>query len=289
MAIVERDLEYLIYWVEITRQFRERWGVVFDREGRNLTRPISNPCGARKEECGVLEWIKQVEFEKLDRDGNGVLDRGEYQNRYTQEDQFEGRTGFGALYNFGELSNNASTPTGFVLGVSQETWDLRYEGASDIFRASIKDPLIRSFWTPCALEAFGTPLPISGNVSDDPATATWAPKTSFDQLEDGRILREVTDLKDDDNNVYLFNAVVRHKVTGEKVAYKTHVVQRITPEYKVPEVQGPEVGLIVGVSVVTVVLVAAIVLVLVLTRSKKMRPRLRVSKRVAKGKKKGKE
>uniref|UniRef100_A0A7S0UEV3 EF-hand domain-containing protein n=1 Tax=Hemiselmis andersenii TaxID=464988 RepID=A0A7S0UEV3_HEMAN len=274
--------------MEITDTVRARWGVVFDREGRNLTRPVTNPCGERKEECGVLEWIKQVEFDKLDRDENKVLDRNEYLKRFTVEDQVEGRTGFGQLYDFGKLSENHSTATGFILGVSQDTWDLRYEGARDIFLASIKDPLVRSFWTPCAVQTFGTPLPISGNVSDDPATATWAPKTSFDQLEDGRILREVTDLKDDDNNVYLFNVLVRHKVTGEQVAYKTHVVQRLTPEYKVPDVAGPEVGLIVGVSVVTVVIVAAIVLAIVLNRSKKMRPRLRVSKHVIK-KKKGKE
>jgi len=162
-----------------------------------------------------------------------------------------------------------------------------YIGAEAVLRASIKDPLVRTFWTPCGIRTFGTPLAISGDIKEV-TEPVWTSRSSFEQFEDGRLIRNLKSLKDDDNNVYILNVIVRHKRTGEEVAYKTHVVQRLTPLYKVPPVSGPEIGLVVGVSVVSVVVVAVVVVALVVTRSKKMRPRLRVSKYKIKEKKGGK-
>lgn len=225
----------------------------------------------------------------LGRDNNTVLDRSEYQERYTIESQFEGNTGFSSLFTFSKLAENVTAKNGYFFGLTQATWEEQYIGSDAILRSSIKDALVRTFWTACGMKRFGNPLAIGGDIDEKVAVPTWTSKAAFDQFEDGRLIRSFKSLKDDNNNVYIVNVIVRHKLTGEEVAYKTHVVQRLTPLYKIPPVSGPEIGLVVGVSIVSVVVVAVIVVVLVLTRSKKMRPRLKVSKYRVNEKKRGKQ
>jgi hypothetical protein len=101
-----------------------RWGVIEPfKDGRNLTRPINNPCGAQVESCGVLQWISRLEFQKLDRDNNTVMDRDEYEERYRREDQFDGNTGFSSLFTFSKLAENVSAENGYFLGLTQATWE----------------------------------------------------------------------------------------------------------------------------------------------------------------------
>jgi len=275
LPLENAHLEFMVYWMDVTEAFKERWGTTEDSEGNVRTRLLTNPCGEMMNLCGVREWIAKVEFMKLDRDSDGVITRQEYEVRYTPDLQLRGDTGFGARFDFSRLAANVSG----VIGISKAVWDLRYTGAEDILQASFKDPMKRSFWTACGVNASGTRLALDGDANTPPGEAVWGNISQFDQLEDGRLLHSFKNLNDTDNNVYMINVIVRHKITGEEVAYKPHVLQRITPIYKAPEIGGPEVGLIVGVSVLVAGIVIIIVVVVVLTRQKKMRPRLKVQRR----------
>lgn len=65
-------------------------------------------------------------------------------------------------------------------------------------------------------------------------------------------------------------------LAGEEVAYKPHVMQKITPVYKAPSIGSREIGLVAGVSVLVAVIIVIIVVVIAFNRTKKMRPRLRI-------------
>mmetsp|Transcript_11418 Transcript_11418/g.31848 ORF Transcript_11418/g.31848 Transcript_11418/m.31848 type:complete len:372 (+) Transcript_11418:36-1151(+) len=271
-AVVDGDLDYMIYWMDLTDAMKTRWGTEQDSMGNNFTRLFSNPCDASEKQCGILEYIPRYFFRLLDRDGNGLLSLAEYQSYFpdgTPADQ----NGFISGYTFARAAING---TGGSLTMT--AWVLYFGMASSMMQASIKDPTLRSFWTPCGVQTWGTPLGPSGNASKDPRLATWLPTTSFEQLADGRLTRRIVGLNDSDNNVYLLNIVVRNRVTGESAAYKVHTVQRRTPVYRPPEMGPTQVGLMVGVAVSIAAAAAILVVAVLLARRRKTRPRLRIRK-----------
>lgn len=269
-------MQFQVYWTEVTAQFQEVWGSVIDSSGANRTRLIDNPCGSVGPEgaqlglgCGVRQWIARQQFWAVDEDGDGLMSREEYFRAYPIE---KGDSAFAE----GESFDN-------IAGISEQLaewqWLDAYARSDDVLREVLKDPKLRTFWTPCGMRATGVLLAPSGNASEPGMPNHWFSVNDFQQLEDGRLGLAISGLNDDNNNIYMLNIIVRNNVTGEEAAFAVHTVQRRTPLYVPPDIGGAEVGLVVGVSVSAAVAVIGISVAVVMTRSKKMRPRLRVRKK----------
>jgi len=238
----DEDLEFKFYYMEITKAFKDRWGTMLDLQtGENRTRLLNSTCTPPAQlDCGALQWVVISEFDKMDRDNNGIVTMKEYEGVYPPQQQAI-KNGFVPGMDFTQAAGVDS-----VLQFAE--WDKYFGLALDILEASVKDPLARTFWTVCGVEKYGTLMPPDGNLSNT-ANDTWIPIRDVDQLEDGRFRFVIKGFNDEDNNLYLINVLVRNRATGEVAAYHFHTVQRRTPVYSPPEVGGPEIGLIVGVSV----------------------------------------
>mmetsp|Transcript_1937 Transcript_1937/g.3094 ORF Transcript_1937/g.3094 Transcript_1937/m.3094 type:complete len:726 (+) Transcript_1937:22-2199(+) len=269
--LLDDDLVYMIYWADITADVKSRWGVMLDSLSNEYTRLLDEPCATRPERCGVKQVITEQEFLRLDKNADGQLSRAEYEAEYTVEKQYIS-TGFKNGLTFDQVLNGTSE-------LSRTSWDAQYDGATAILDASIKDPVLRTYWTACGLERFATPLVPSGNVSKDSVRAEWQTFKSFDQLQDGRLTRSIKGLDDSDNNVYVVGIIVRNSVTGERAAYKPHIVQRPTPIYQAPEATGStQMAIIIAVASSIGAIVVIFIIAIVVTKNKKSKPSIRIKK-----------
>ena len=86
-ALVDEELEYLIYWADLTQFVRDRWGVIEDGLKNkytrlfdlNSTKGFCCPEESRDGVCGIHQLIARQEFTRLDGLGNkdGRLQRSE--------------------------------------------------------------------------------------------------------------------------------------------------------------------------------------------------------------------
>jgi hypothetical protein len=222
-----------------------------------------------------------VQFDKLDRDNNGYVSAAEYDLEYPTDLQPQAgsgtygtvrRLGFKPDYTFSRAAENGTDN-----GISKYSFDEAFD-ADPILLASLKDPLQRTFWTVCGIRKAATPL--TGEGFADPSlrgsAGVWLNVTRFEQMEDRRYRYVIKGLNDTDNRIYLVNLVARNKVTGEQVAYKVHAVQRKVAVYEPPPIKSDELGLVVGILVVSGTVAVVVVVAFAINSSKKMRPRLRV-------------
>ncbi|EKX44593.1 hypothetical protein GUITHDRAFT_139538 [Guillardia theta CCMP2712] len=278
IPIVPEDIVYMIFFLDITTEFKARWGTTMDAEGQVRTRLIDNPCGSSQNDfqrsgeltCGVLQWITRLEFDKLDINRNGYLSKDEYELRYPSYLPLKDN-GLKGDYTFESAAENSSE-----WGISKATWDELYSDANSVMLASIKDPLVRNMWTVCGVRKFGIPLDPLGIAVANNSAGTWLSTRDLSQFEDGRLRYPVGGLNDSDNNVYILNVLARNLKTMEEFVYNPHVVQRKTPVYVAPQVNGPQVGLIVGVALTSAAIAIFVVAAIAMQTSKKMRPRLRI-------------
>mmetsp|Transcript_12687 Transcript_12687/g.18400 ORF Transcript_12687/g.18400 Transcript_12687/m.18400 type:complete len:277 (-) Transcript_12687:21-851(-) len=272
-----------MYFLDVTDDIKKQWGVMVDPQlGIERTRVLDQKCGgdeAKSEDlgemqCGVLQWITRVQFDKIDRDKNGYVSAREYDLEYPDDLQLspDRRLGFKEDWTFSRAADNGTDN-----GISKAAFDEAFE-ARDILLASIKDPLKRTFWTVCGIRKIGTPLSPTGVA--DPSLkgteGTWLNVTSFVQLEDRKYRYTIQGMNDTDNRIYLINMIARNLITGEEVAYKVHAVQREVAVYQPPPIGGGELGLVVGISVLSATVAIVVVVAFTVNSAKKMRPRLRV-------------
>uniref|UniRef100_A0A7S0HAZ9 EF-hand domain-containing protein n=1 Tax=Hanusia phi TaxID=3032 RepID=A0A7S0HAZ9_9CRYP len=276
--VTDEELEYMIYVVDLTKIIRDRWGVVRDSIFNQYTRLIDwdqpsvffcddSPQG----KCGIYQVITRQEFARLDVNGDGLISLSEYEAEYSIERQ-KYDDGFKAGWNFQIAALNHSGQ-----GIDLSTWEEAYNGYKGIFDASLKDPLVRTYWTSLGLNQTGRPVGVTGNISAANPVIEWLTYKAFDQLPDGRLTRNLKGLDDSDNNVYILNLVVRSRVTGEQVAYKAHVLQRRSPVYMPAETTGPKqknviIGAATSIVGITLIFLAAIFF----SRLKKKRPVVKI-------------
>lgn len=273
-ALSDNDLQYMIYWVDLTAAVKARWGTMTDALGNSYTRLFDEPCDASNLRCGIKQLIRQQTFTRWDADQDGTLSRAEFDLAYPPSLQADD-PGFVNGSTFEEV---AASSVGGV-GIDALEFEAKWAGAAAVLDASIKDPLLRNYWTTCGVQRSGTPVVPSGNVSLDSRRAEWLSIRSFDQLEDGRLARSLKGLDDSDNNVYAINVVVRNVVTGEQAVYKPHVLQRKTPLYVAPDATGPaQMGIIIASACSIGAIVLLFLLAIWFTRRRKTKPRIRIKK-----------
>ncbi len=66
-------------------------------------------------------------------------------------------------------------------GLAMRAWEEAYGQSQAIFDASMKDALLRNYWTVCGLNKSSVPLVASGNVSKDASLYEWLGYKSFDR------------------------------------------------------------------------------------------------------------
>jgi len=267
--IVDSELEYMLFWTEVTAQFRERFGVMTDSLGTEYTRLLDNPCGGSDAKCGIKQWATKSEFTKLDRDQDGILTRSEYEQQYTAA-RTAYDTGFTNQRTFEAIVGNSSGAT-----MTLDQWTSEFSGAQAIIDSTVKDPLSLTFWTVCSVNSTGSRIVPSGNASKDQSRSVWEPWTQFGQKAgDGRLTRAIMGLNDNDNNIYILNILVRHRKTGEYASYKPHVIQRKTPLYTPKEMNATDYDMIIGVCTAFGVIMGILIFALIFTRNKRLRPKL---------------
>ncbi len=77
-ALVDEELEYLIYWADLTQFVRDRWGVIEDGLKNkytrlfdlNSTKGFCCPEESRDGVCGIHQLIARQEFKRLNGLGN---------------------------------------------------------------------------------------------------------------------------------------------------------------------------------------------------------------------------
>ncbi|EKX50059.1 hypothetical protein GUITHDRAFT_104457 [Guillardia theta CCMP2712] len=277
-AISDEELEYMIYVVDLTQIIRDRWGVVRDSIYNQYTRLIDwdqpsvffcdeSPQG----KCGIYQVITRQEFARLDVNGDGLISKSEYEAEYSVERQ-KYDNGFKSGWNFQIAALNHSGQ-----GIDLATWEEAYNDYKGIFDASLKDPLVRTYWTSLGLNQTGRPVGVTGNISAANPVIEWLTYKAFDQLPDGRLTRNLKGLDDSDNNVYIVNVVVRSRATGEEVAYKAHVLQRRSPVYMPADTTGPKQKSVIIGAVSSIVGITVIFLVAIyFSRLKKKRPVVKI-------------
>jgi len=284
--LIDEELEYLVYWVDITKFVQERWGFVEDALKNRYTRLFDfNASGgfycpeeSADRMCGIHQLIARQEFTRLDNLGNadGRLQREELYAEFPPD----GNSAFKAGWDWDAAVAYQDSKMLSGDGLAMRAWEEAYGKSQAIFDGSFKDPLLRNYWTVCGLNASATPLVVSGNVSKDTGFYEWQGHKAFDRDATGRLTRGIKGLADHDNNVYIVNVVVRHVVTKEMVAYKPHVLQRRSPIYEAADTTGPQsmaliYGVAGGVGGITLIFIIAIIY----SRTRKTRPKLRIVKR----------
>ena len=283
--LIDEELEYLIYWVDITKFVQNRWGFVEDALKNKYTRLFDfNASGgfycpeeSKDRMCGIHQLIAREEFARLDKLGNGDgrLQRSELYAEFPPDGNAAFRTGWDwdkavAYQDKKMLSGD---------GLSMRAWEEAYGKSQAIFDASFKDPLLRNYWTVCGLNRSATPLVPSGNITKDASRFEWLGYKAFDRDAKGRLTRGIKGLADHDNNVYIVNVVARHTVTKEMVAYKPHVLQRRSPIYEAADTTGPQsMALIYGVAGTVGGITLIFIMAIIYSRTRKTRPKLRVVK-----------
>lgn len=269
--IRDQDLEFMIFWKEVTATFVERWGTMTDPMGNTYTRLMDNPCGDRNMMCGYKQWIPKSEFLKLDKNQDGVMSREEYEKQYTAS-RLAYDDGFKTGVSFGSIAGNGST-------ITEAQWIENFDGTQAIIDATVKDPMYQTFWTVGSVNTTGKRIVPGGNASKEEERAMWEPWTQFDQMAgDGRLTRSISGLDDSNNNIYIINVLVRHKVTGEYAAYKPHILQKKTPLYKAHQVSSTDYNVIIGVCSGFGAIVLVLVFALIFTRNKRLRPNLKIKR-----------
>lgn len=269
--IRDEDLEYMILWREITQTFVERWGTMTDAMGTRYTRLMDNPCGDRNMMCGYKQAIAKAEFLKLDRDQDGTMSGREYADQYTSARQVHD-TGFKKGVTFASIAGNGTS-------ITEVAWLENFDGVQSLIDATVKDPWYQTFWTVSSVNATGKRIVPGGNVSKEQSRAVWEDWTQFDQLTgDGKLTRAISGLDDSNNNIYIINILVRHKLTGEYAAYKPHVLQKKTPLYKPHEVGATDYNVIIGVCVGFGTIVIVLLFGLIFTVNKRLRPELKLKR-----------
>ena len=219
------DVEYMVFFVDVTDDFKQLWGVTRDPQlGTERTRVLNQSCGSGdgqpadlgELQCGVLQWITRVQFDKMDRDKNGYVSMAEYDLEYPRYLQLtpDRRLGFKDDWTFTRAAENGTDN-----GIAKTSFDEAFE-PKEILLASIKDPLKRTFWTSCGIRRIGTPLSPDG-VADPRlkgTPGTWLNVSSFTLRQDRRYEYVIKGFNDTDNRIYLVNLVARNTKTGEEVS-----------------------------------------------------------------------
>ena len=289
--LIDKELEYLVFWVDITKFVQNRWGYVEDALLNEYTRlfdfngtagfmcPEESPYGQAGGGglCGIKQLIARQEFVRIDGLGNadGRLQRAEVEAAFPPD----GRAAYRKGWDWDKAEAYGVSKGLGGNGLAMRAWEEAYGASQPIFDASLKDPLVRNYWTVCGLNRTATPLVISGNVSREVSRFEWLGYKSFDMDEKGRLTRAIKGLPDDNNNVFVVNVVVRHVVTKEMVAYKPHVLQRRTPIYEPADATGPQqMTLIYAAAGAGVGLTLLFIAAVLYSRTRKTRPTLRVVK-----------
>jgi hypothetical protein len=277
----DSDLEYMVYWMDITAAVRLRWGVTTNSMLVEKTRlldsepkegPLCGPLNPDTSKCGIKQLITRSEFTRIDKDANGVIDREEYEVEYPEERQ-KVDDGFVPAYSFEKAAANNSLTD----GIEYTTWRNVYDGHQAIFDKSVKDPTARTYWTVCGLNSSGTRMVPSGNVTKSPSRAEWLDIRGFERTPEGKMVRTIKGLDDSDNNIYVINVVVRSRKTGESFAYKPHVLQRKFPDYEAPDaMDSTGTTIVMAVGITAGVIVLSFCLMVAFSKNKKPRPQIKV-------------
>jgi hypothetical protein len=213
------DILYKLYFLDVTDDIQELWGKTKDPQlGIERTRVLNQSCGGEETgelQCGVLQWITRVQFDKLDRDKNGYVSLAEYDLEYPayQQPTPDRRLGFKSEWTFTRAAENGTDN-----GIAKANFDAAFD-PSNILLASFKDPLKRTFWTSCGVDKIGTPLSADGFA--DPglkgSAGTWLNVTSFTLRQDRRYEYVIQGFNDTDNRIYLINLVAHNTKTDEMV------------------------------------------------------------------------
>lgn len=238
------DILYKFYFLDVTDDIQELWGKTKDPQlGIERTRVLNQSCGGEETgelQCGVLQWITRVQFDKMDRDKNGYVSLAEYDLEYPayQQPTPDRRLGFKTDWTFTRAAENGTDN-----GMAKTSFDEAFE-PSDILLASIKDPLKRTFWTSCGVSKVGTPLSADG-VADPSlkgSPGTWLNVTSFKLRQDRRYEYVIQGFNDTDNRIYLINLVAHNTKTGEMVLSPWAPLSYLAACTMAPCACAPEVG-----------------------------------------------
>ena len=194
-ALVDEELEYLIYWADLTQFVRDRWGVMEDGLKNEYTRlfdfnstkgfycPEESPEGL----CGIHQLIARQEFTRLDGLGNkdGRLQRSELYAEFPPD----GNAAFKQGWDWDKAVAYGKEKLLDGNGLAMRAWEEAYGQSQAIFDASMKDALLRNYWTVCGLNKSSVPLVASGNVSKDASQYEWLGYKSFDRDQKAPFLK----------------------------------------------------------------------------------------------------
>merc|ERR1711907_300015 len=145
----------------------------------------------------------------------------------------------------------------------------------------MKNPNQWTAWTVCGMKKTMNWVDDGGKVieretSDRAATGKWFKVSELSKIGDlnNKLTYSLTGLKEDNNNVYLVNVVVKDTTDSQNpsyAAYEMMTLQMRTPRYEEPELSSTDWAVIIGVSCGLGACIIIFVIVAVIVRQRRKR------------------